>query len=554
MSQRPELIVRGRIATLAGDSGLGWVEAIGVAAGRVMSAGSIAEVEASAGPATSRLVLEPTEVAIPGLTDAHLHLAMAAISADHLDLAEEPTLEAGLRRIAAIHATVADPRAWLLGHGWDSDRWGRWPTADDLERVAPGRRVALWAHDHHSLLASRSALAEAGIGSGTPDPHGGEIRRAVDGAPTGVLHESASRLVAGVVPAPTADEFAATIPALARQLLALGVVAIQDPSGLVPDPDLVGAYVAYARLAERGALTLRVDASLRQESISAAAERGLRSGSVLGADPDGRARVGWQKLFADGSLGSRTAAMLEPFTVEPDRPLEPGRERGIFITDPTALAELTTRAARIGMVTQIHAIGDAALRAALDALEPHAGGARPGGFVPRIEHVQLADPADQPRFARLGVAASVQPIHLRADAAQARHLWGDRAERSGYPWRSLSASGALIPFGTDAPIEPIDPWPGLAMAVPRADGSWPSGTPAFGPAEALTLDRAIRAACIDAPRSAGVPDRGRLVPGQRADIVILAGAALDEPVIVGGPLATARPRAVLMDGAIVFEA
>ncbi len=220
------------------------------------------------------------------------------------------------------------------------------------------------------------------------------------------------------------------------------------------------------------------------------------------------------------------------------------------MTEPADLIEQVAQAARAGVVTQIHAIGDAALRAALDALAPYVG---LGPLAPRVEHVQLVDPADLPRFARLGVTASVQPVHLRGDAAAARLLWGARAERSGYPWRSLANSGALLAFGTDAPVEPIDPWPGLAMAVTRADAGWPAGTPPFGPAEALSLDRAIRAACLDAPLSAGERDRGRLVVGQRADLVVIPAAALDEPVEPGGPLETARPRRVFLDGRPVFE-
>ncbi len=494
---------------------------------------------------------------MPGLTDAHLHLADAAISASQVDLSGEPTLETGLQRIGSAHAALLDPSAWLLGHGWESDRWGGWPTSDALERVAPGRRVALWAHDHHSLWVSAGAMAAGGVGPGTPDPDGGEIRRSPDGRPTGILHEAASRLVSTIIPAPTADALVTAIPALARSLVSLGVVAVHDPGGLSPRTALPEAYEAYARLADRGELRVRVHACLRQEAIAAAAERGLRSGQHLGTDRAGRAKVGWQKLFADGSLGSRTAALLEPFTVEADRPLEPGRERGIFITTPAELAELAARAARAGIVTQIHAIGDAALRAALDALEPHAAAdfyPGDGRLRPRVEHVQLVDPVDLARFARLGIAASVQPVHLRSDAAQARHLWGDRAERSGYPWRSLSDSGALLPFGTDAPVEPIDPWPGVEVAVTRAAASWPAGAPPFGPAEALTLDRALRAACVDASLSAGEGDRGRLTEGHRADLVVVPAAAFAEPVAVGGPLGTTRPRCVLMDGQVVFEA
>jgi predicted amidohydrolase YtcJ len=544
-------IVTGRIATLGGDTGFGWVEAIAIAGGRVIGAGRRSEIEGLTGSRTRHLELAPSVVAIPGLTDAHLHLANAAISAGQVDLGGEPTLDTGLRRIAAAADRTPGAERWVLGHGWDSDRWGGWPSADDLERAAPGRRIALWAHDHHSLWASRVALEAAGVGAGTPDPSGGAIRRDPEGRPSGILHESASRLVADLPPPPTADELVAALPAIARELVALGVVAVHDPGSLVPDPTLERAYAAYARLADGGALPIRVHVCFRQEAIPVAIERGHRSGVLVGTNPDGRARVGWQKLFADGSLGSRTAALLEPFTFEPERPLEPGRERGIWITEPARLAELTGRAARAGIVTQIHAIGDAALRAALDALEPWVA---LGPLRPRVEHVQLVDPADLPRFAKLGIAASVQPVHLRSDAAQARHLWGERAERQGYPWRSLAASGALLPFGTDAPVESIDPWPGLAMAVLRADPGWPSGTAPFGPGEALGLSRAVRAACVDGPRSARESDRGRLVVGHRADLVVLPAEALAEPVEVGGPLATVRPRQVLMDGAVVFEA
>jgi hypothetical protein len=551
MTDRAELVIHGRIATLAGDTGWGWVEALAIAGGRVLAAGSAGDVGDLVGPKTQHLELGPDEVAIPGLTDAHLHLAEAAIGASQVDLSAVPGLAPGLARIGAAHVALRDPDAWLLGHGWESDRWGGWPTAADLDRVAPGRHVALWAHDHHSLWVSGRSLAAAGIGPGTPDPDGGAIRRDADGEPTGVLHETAARLVAVHVPPPSLDQYLAAIPVLGRELVALGVVAVHDPGGLAPDPTLAGAYAAYARLSERGELPLRVHACLRQEAIATAAARGLRSGAPLGADPSGRAHVGWQKLFCDGTLGSRTAALLEPIEPEPDRPVPVGQERGIFMTRPAALSELAAAAAAVGIATQVHAIGDAAVRAALDALAPLAGR---GALMPRVEHVQLVDPADLPRFARDGIAASVQPVHVRSDAAQARRLWGSRAERSGYPLRSLVASGAVVPFGTDAPVEPIDPWPGLAVAVTRADASWPPGMQPFGPAEALSLVQALRSACIDGARSAGEDDRGRLTAGQRADVVVLAAAALEEPVAIGGPLATARPRRVLVDGTVVFEA
>ena len=173
--------------------------------------------------------------------------------------------------------------------------------------------------------------------------------------------------------------------------------------------------------------------------------------------------------------------------------------------------------------------------------------------MPRLEHVQLLHPDDRGRFAAGGVAASVQPVHLRADAASARRLWGDRAERHGYTWRTLVETGAVVAFGTDAPVEPIDPWPGLSMAVTRIDGSWPEGIPPFGPSERVTLEQAFRAACLAPAVTAAEEDRGRLTPGQRADLIVIPAEAVANPVEPGGALATARPRVVVIDGEVVFE-
>jgi predicted amidohydrolase YtcJ len=544
-------LITGRIATLAGETGFGWVEAIGIRDGVIAFAGTAVDLETRADPHTQRIELEPDEVAVPGLTDAHLHLARCAASARQLDLTGASSLDEGLRWIRRAHEALADPAVWLEGHGWDVDRWGRWPTADDLEGVAPGRRCAFWAHDHHALLASRAALAVGGVTRETPDPAGGLIRRGGDGEPEGVLNEAATRLVAVHVPAMGQGDLEAAIVAVSLELLALGVVAAHDPGGLSPDPDLDWSYPAYAHLSEIGRLPVRVLASLRDDALETALAGGLRSGAILGADPAGRARVGWQKCFADGSLGSRTAALLEDIEPEAGRPLAPDRRRGVWITEPERLRDLVARAAAGGISTQIHAIGDAAVRAALDALEPSAARVP---FMPKIEHVQLLDAADRERFAKGGIVASVQPAHLGSDAAQARALWGVRAERNGYPWGSLAASGAVVAFGTDAPVEPFDPWPGIALAVRREDPRWADGTAPFAPSEALSLDRAIRAACIDPVRSTRESDRGRLTVGQRADVVVLPAAALDDPVEPGGALATARPSVVVMDGRVVFEA
>jgi predicted amidohydrolase YtcJ len=543
------LVTGGRIATLAGTSGFGWVEAVGITDGRVAFAGSAVDLETRADPHTLRIELDPDEVAIPGLTDAHLHLAEGGLALDRVDLSGTATLEDGLSAIRTAHESLG-PDAWLEGHGWHNDRWGVWPTADQLERAAPGRAVALWAHDHHALWVSNRAMASAGIDRDRSDPPGGIIRRGPDGAPTGVLHESAARIVMAIVPPPSPEVVESSIARLARDLVRLGVVAVHDPGALSLQEGLGVGIAAYRALDERGDLPLRVHAAIRSEQLAAAGDAGLKSGDPLGP-PGGRARFGWLTLFADGTLASRTAALLDPIVAEEGRPLPPGTERGIWMTDPEEVAGLARRAADLGITTMVHAIGDRACRATLDALEPTAGRTP---LMPRLEHVQLLDPEDRPRFARAGIAASIQPIHVRADAPIALRLWGDRAETRGYPMRSLVDGGAVVAFGTDAPVEPIDPWPGLSMAVTRIDGSWPEGIPPFGRGERLTLEQAVRAACL-APAivAAEDADRGRLVVGQRADLVVLPAEALSNPVEPGGALATARPRLVMIDGDVAFE-
>jgi predicted amidohydrolase YtcJ len=546
-----DALITGRIATLAGDVGFGWVEALGIRDGRVAFAGTEVDLETRADPFTERIRLEPGEVGLPGLTDAHLHLAQCAVAARQVDLSDAATLHEGLARIGAAHGRLSDPAGWLEGHGWDSDRWGGWPTAADLNGVAPGRRCAIWAHDHHALWVSGAALATGRVDRETPDPPGGVIRRSPDGVPEGVLYEAAARLIVSHIPSLSVDELEAGLVAVSRQLLSFGVVAAHDPGRLAPDPDLSWSFPAYRHLSETGRLPIRVHASFREDGLEHAIATGLRSGARLGDDPSGRARVGWQKCFADGSLGSRTAALLADIQPEPDRPLPPERRRGVWVTEPDRLTELVDRAAANGIATQIHAIGDAAVRVALEVLAPTAARVP---LMPRLEHVQLLDPADRGSFAGARIAASVQPVHLGTDAAQARMLWGDRAERSGYSWASIARTGAVLAFGTDAPVESFDPWPGIALAVRREDPRWPAGTPAFAPAEALSLDRALRAACVDPATSAREPDRGRLTVGQRADVVVIPEAALGAPVEPGGALASARASLVVMDGRVVYDA
>jgi predicted amidohydrolase YtcJ len=537
-----DALVTGRIATFAGATGFGWVEAIGIRDGRVAFAGSAVELETRADPHTERFELEPGEIAIPGLTDAHLHVIDAALAMTQVDLSNASTLDEGLERIAAGAHRVPAP-GWIFGGGWDQRRWGAWPTADALEQAAPGRLVALHSFDHHCLWVSRSALAIAGIDRTTPDPEGGIIRRDSVGEPEGALLENACALVEHIVPPPDPGVVARAIVDLGRELLALGVVGGHDPRFLAPDP-MNRAFDMYVAMADAGDLPFRVHVGVRAEGLDDAIARGFRSGQALGgaeAQRAGRLTMGWLKLFADGTLASRTAAMLEP--------IEGTDNRGMFTTPPDEMAALVTRAAAAGIATKIHSIGDAAVRTSLDLLGPTASKVK---LMPRLEHVQLCHPDDRARFGALGVAASVQPVHLRDDAETARRDWGARAEVGGYAWRSLLDAGAVVAFGTDAPVEPIDPWPGIAMAVLRRDPSWGKDAIAFGADEALTLEEALRAATVGPHLSAKDPLGGRLVPGARADLIVLPAAPRE-----GGERAAAfaevRPRLVLLDGDVVVE-
>jgi predicted amidohydrolase YtcJ len=253
---------------------------------------------------------------------------------------------------------------------------------------------------------------------------------------------------------------------------------------------------------------------------------------------------GWLKVFADGSLGTRSAALLAPY--EPGDPLAPaGSSRGMALLGVDELRELVERAAGSGIATQVHAIGDAAVRTALDVL---ADAPRIGSLAHRVEHAQLVDAADAARFGALGIAASVQPCHLLSDAPAIRVAWGTRASRS-FPLADLDRGGALLPLGTDAPVEPADPWPGIVAAVTRRGPGWPPDD-ALAPDQAIPLVRAIRAACLDAPRSIGRHDLGHLGAGAVADLIVVPAEPLDDPTDLAA-LAALRPLVTVMEGQVV---
>jgi predicted amidohydrolase YtcJ len=426
----------------------------------------------------------------PGLTDAHLHLLEWARATGEVsvDGASSPTEVA--RRVAAFVADHPGDTP-VIGRGWDANLWDVAPERSMLDRVCPARPVLLHSRDFHALWANGAALGACGITAATSDPAGGRIVRDAAGEPSGILMENAVRLCARLFAEDDGADAAAVEVAITR-LLALGVTGVHDFEGLA-------AQRLLSDRCWRGEPRLRVLMHVAHSALNAALDSGLRSGAG-----DDRFRIGAVKLFADGTLGSRTAAMLAPY--------EGTRDTGV--------QELETTVARCfdaGLSVAIHAIGDRAVRSALNAFEHAERAIATLALPPRIEHLQLVDPTDLPRFARLGVAASMQPSHAISDAALAERHWGSRV-RASYPWRDVLDSGAVLAFGSDAPVEPPRPAAGLEAAVARrgADPARP-----FTPHQRITLDEALAAYTSGPARLAGQwPRVGTLRPGAEADFVV----------------------------------
>ncbi len=309
MTRPPDLIVLGRIASLAGEEGFGWQEGLAVLDGRIIAAGRRHDIAELAGAGTRTMELAPGQVALPSVTDAHLHLVDAALAADEVDLERSATLETALERVArADTARLADGErdGWLLGHGWATDGWAARPTAADLERVAPGRRIALWSHDHHTMWLSMAALADAGIDASTLDPVGGVVGRDAFGHPDGLLHEHAISLVDAVLPRPSPAAIDDAITRYARRLAAVGVTGVHDPGSLTMDATLAGGFSAIKAMAEGGRLPLRVHAGIRSAQLESAIDAGLRSGQRV--EPERGAEAG--RATRDRPVPGRLAEAL----------------------------------------------------------------------------------------------------------------------------------------------------------------------------------------------------------------------------------------------------
>lgn len=432
---------------------------------------------------------------LPGFTDAHCHWLGVALGATRLVISPSDAVDAIVAKVAAAARDRPDG-TWILGRGWDHSAWQGWPTAADLDRATVAHPVALTRKDGHAVWANTSALALAGV-AGASVPQGGSVLRDESGEPTGVLLENAMRLVTETIPPASADEREAALASSWPIAWREGITGCHDmgygPSAVFRD---------VAALRDKGLLGLRFVWYAPRDALAEAIALGLKSG--LG---DPWIRFGGVKLFLDGTLGSRTARLLAPYEDAPST--------GLATLEADEFRSLVADARAAGMSVAAHAIGDAAVRSALDEMERGGpGGAWTGRLPDRIEHAQLVDPSDLARFAQAGIVASMQPVHAVVDAPVAEVAWGPRTARA-YPWRSLLESGARLVFGSDAPVETPSVIAGLAAATSRAG---------WHPEQTVDMQAALRAYTIAPAHASGQGDLlGSLAPGKLADLVVLDG-------------------------------
>ncbi len=521
MNGGPLLVVNGRLWPAARWRG---ADAVFVRNGRISAVGRGRDLRAAV-PNAPCLDAGGATVT-PGLTDAHLHFVPWAQGRRQVDLLGVTSRGAALERVAAGLAADPGPTP-LVGRGWDAMGWEAPPDRASLDALAPERPVLLHSHDFHSLWFNSAAMRAIGLGRESRDPQGGRFERDFTGEPTGVAREHAVAAfeALGAQAGPAIDD--ALLDDGAAALHAAGVTSVHDYQRNANDMARMRALASRRRL--------RVLQHFGPEQLEALIAAGLASG--VG---DAWFRIGALKLFADGALGSRTAAMLEPY--------DDGHGLGIVMIPRDELVATVTRAAAHGFASTVHAIGDRAVRHALDAFE--AARALPATPLPsRIEHAQLVHPDDLPRFAALGVRASMQPQHATSDALAATAAWGARCALS-YAWRAIADTGVTLAFGSDAPVEPPLPWLGLHAAVTRTRTD---GTPAGGfvPAQCLTLDEALAAYTEGAAGLAGLAGRlGTLEPGAEGDLVVWDRDLHAAPA---ASLADVRPRVTVLAGEIVYD-
>ena len=535
MAMRADLLLyNGRIYTM--DPAQPRAQALAIKGNRILAVGDDKELRPLLSPGAQAVDLAG-KAAIPGLIDAHVHFGWYswALHRGEIDLDNVPTKAEAVARVAR-RAQEVSVGQWIQGAGWNKNIWPdrAFPTAADLDAVVRDHPVALEDKSHHATWVNSRALELAGITASTGDPPGGEIVRDERGEPTGILLETAAQLVNDIIPEPDVDTMVEALRTGISEAHRLGLTGVHDPGHAT-------VLAALQVLREQGELGLRALMHIPAHALDSALQLGLRSGFG-----DEYLRIGGVKLFADGALGPQSAHMLAPYEGATE-------STGIPTLTPDDLRYIVVLARAGGLSIAAHAIGDAANRAVLDAVQHaltvQAAQAHPPCLPDRLEHAQLLHADDVPRLAKLGIVASMQPIHATSDMEMAERYWGRRCDLA-YAWRSVLDSGAQLAFGSDCPVETLDPLPGIHAAVTRrrADGS--PGPDGWIPSQRLSVSEAVHAYTTGAAQASGEAHlKGALGAGKLADVVILSR---DIFAIEPMEILHACVEMTIFDGQIVF--
>lgn len=492
-------IVNARIWT--GEAKRPWADAIAIDGERITAVGSSAEVRKMT-TASTRVIDAHGMMVVPGFIDSHVHFLDGGFGLSSVQLRDAKSPQEFARRIAEYAKTIP-AGVWITNGDWDHEQWGgELPRRDWIDSLTPNNPVWVNRLDGHMSLANSAALRAAGVTKTTTDITGGTIVRDAQGEPTGILKDNAKSLVDRVQPDPTPDQEDRALDAAMRHVAAYGVTSV-DNMGSWRD------VAVFERARASGRLITRIYAAVPLSTW----ER-LRDSVRVRGRGDEWLRIGALKGFVDGSLGSHTAAMLEPFTDAPN-------DRGFFVNTPEQLYAWTSGADKAGLHVIVHAIGDRAIRTQLDIYErvERENGARDRRF--RIEHAQHIAPSDMSRFAALGVIASMQPYHAIDDGRWAEKVIGHERGKGTYAFRSLLDRGARLAFGSDWFVAPPIPLQGIYAAVARRtlDGANPNG---WFPEQKITVEEALRAYTSGgAYASYDENNKGVLAPGKLADLVML---------------------------------
>jgi predicted amidohydrolase YtcJ len=472
------------------------------------------------------------KVILPGLTDAHGHLYGLGVALDTVDLVDTISYDEVIARVKQRAATAA-PGEWILGRGWDQNDWAvkEFPTAAALDAAVPDHPVWITRIDGHAGLANSAAMRAAGITSASTDPSGGKILRDGSGKPTGVFVDEAMNVVDAAVPAPSFAQRKARVLAAANAIAAQGLTEMHDAGA---DDDTIRAV---RELVDEKRFPIRVYVMLGDNE--ALLNKWFAQGPLM--NYGGRLTVRSVKMYADGALGSRGAALLAPYSDDP-------QNSGLMIASTEHMTDVARRALAAGFQVNAHAIGDRGVRNVIDAFE--SARITPANRF-RIEHLQIISPADLPRLARAGIIASMQPTHATSDMYWAEQRIGPERIRGAYAWRSVLNAGGRLALGSDFPVEQVNPWLGIHSAVTRQDAKdWPAG--GWYPQEALTVSEALRGFTSDAAFAAfEEASRGTIERGKQADFTIVD----DNPLTIDRTkLDDMRVSMTVVGGEVVFEA